>query len=192
MIRAAEDLEFVGECANGVDAVQLATALQPDVVLMDLALPEMDGIQATRAIRAMQPAAKVLVLTSFVDPDKIQGALNAGAIGYLLKTADDDEVVRAIRAAVAGKRTLAPEAAEVLISSAQAQTASHSLTDREREVLTLMSQGMNNQEIAAKLFIALPTVKFHITNILSKLGVDNRTEAVLLAIRQKLVKTDGG
>lgn len=187
MINAAPDIELVGEASNGVDAVALAAALLPDVVMMDMNLPKLDGLQATQLIRKSNPRVQVLVLSSFIEPEKVQGALNAGAVGYLIKTVDDDELIRAIRAAASGKRSLSPEAADVLITASQSQALGNTLTDREREVLGLMAQGMNNQEIAGKLFVALPTVKFHITNILSKLGADNRTEAVLIAIKQRLV-----
>jgi NarL family two-component system response regulator LiaR len=187
MIGATDDIQCVGECDNGAQAIEYARTLKPDVVIMDLAMPGMDGVKATQRIRADNPSIQVLVLTSFVDTEKVQGALQAGAIGYLMKTADDDEVIRAIRAAAAGKRVIAPEATNALVESAVARPMSVVLTDREMEVLRLMSRGMSNQEIAAQLFLALPTVKFHITNILSKMGVGNRTEAVLMAIRLKWV-----
>jgi NarL family two-component system response regulator LiaR len=187
MISAAEDIECVGECSDGAQAIECAKTLRPDVVIMDLAMPVIDGVKATQRIRADNPDVQVLVLTSYVDPERVQGALQAGAIGYLMKTADDDEVIRAIRAAAAGQRVIALEATNALVASALTRPASDVLTEREVEVLRLMAKGMSNQEIATKLFLALPTVKFHITNILSKMGMGNRTEAVLAAIRMKWV-----
>lgn len=188
MISVTADIECVGECDNGNTAVELAQVLAPDVVIMDLAMPNADGVKATQAIRANNENVQVLVLTSFIDPAKVQSALQAGAIGYLLKTANDDEVIAAIRDAAAGRAVLAREATEALIASTQqTRQANPNLTEREYEVLRLMAKGMSNQEIAKQLFLALPTVKFHITNILSKMRVDNRTEAVLLALKLKWV-----
>lgn len=187
MISMTQDIECVGECDNGDKAIEFVQSLSPDVIIMDLAMGSTDGVKATQAIRANNPLVQVLVLTSYIDPDKVQSALQAGAIGYLMKTANDDEVIDAIRAAAAGRAVLAREATEALIASAQAKPASVTLTEREHEVLWLMAKGMSNQEIAKQLFLALPTVKFHITNILSKMRADNRTEAVLMAIKLKWV-----
>lgn len=188
MISMTQDIECIGECDSGDKAIEFVQSLSPDVIIMDLAMGNTDGVKATQVIRANHPLVQVLVLTSYIDPDKVQSALQAGAIGYLMKTADDDEVIDAIRAAAAGRAVLAREATEALIASAQTKPASITLTEREHEVLRLMAKGMSNQEIAKQLFLALPTVKFHITNILSKMRVDNRTEAVLMAIKLKWVK----
>jgi NarL family two-component system response regulator LiaR len=183
-----DDLELAGEAANGAEAVRIAARIKPDVVLMDLVMPEMDGAAATRAIREQNPAIQVVALTSFKEDDLVQGALKAGAIGYLLKNVSADELVRAIRAAAAGKPTLAPEATQALINATTHPPApSDDLTEREREVLALMVEGLSNHDIAAKLYVSQSTVKFHVSSILSKLCVTNRTEAVALAVKQKLV-----
>ncbi|MCS6774785.1 MAG: response regulator transcription factor [Anaerolineae bacterium] len=188
LLSAYDDLELIGEAANGAEAVRLCEKLNPDVVLMDLVMPEMDGAAATRAIRAKNPNIQVLALTSFKEEDLVQSALRAGAIGYLLKNVTADELARAIRAARAGRGTLAPEAAQVLIeATTHPPFPGNDLTEREREVLALMVQGLSNQDIAKRLYVSQSTVKFHVSSILSKLGVSNRTEAVALATRYRLV-----
>jgi two-component system, NarL family, response regulator LiaR len=189
-ILAFDDLELVGEAASGQEAVRLCPQLQPDVVLMDLVMPEMDGATTTQKIRALCPQVQVIALTSFKEHDLVQGALQAGAIGYLLKNISADELAHAIRAAKAGKPTLAPEAAQVLIHSAthpQTPKPGFDLTEREKEVLSLMVEGLNNLEIAERLIVSRSTVKFHVSSILSKLGVASRTEAVANAIQQHLL-----
>jgi len=187
---AYDDLELAGEAGSGEEALRLCVRLQPDVVLMDLVMPGMDGATATRAIRERCPQIQVIALTSFKEEDLIEGALQAGAIGYLLKNVSADELANAIRAAHAGQPTLAPEAAQVLIQATiQPPKPGHDLTEREREILAVMVEGLNNTEIADRLFVSRSTVKFHVSNILSKLGVSSRTEAVALAVKQRLVKS---
>lgn len=183
-----DDLDFVGEASGGEEAVRLCKELKPDVVLMDLVMPEMDGAAATRAIRENCPDTQVIALTSFKEQELVEGALKAGAIGYLLKNVSADELVNAIRAAHAGRPTLAPEAAHVLIQASQNPlSVGFDLTSREREILALLVAGLSNPEIAEKLVISRSTVKFHVSSILSKLGVSTRTQAVKLAIQNKLV-----
>lgn len=184
-----DDLEFVGEASDGREAVQKCAELQPDVVLMDLVMPEMDGATATRAIQAYWPHIKVVALTSFTEDDLVQGALRAGAIGYLLKNATADELAGAVRQAAAGKPTLAPEAARVLIQANHQmhQASRFDLTDREKEVLSLMAIGLNNLEIADRLVVSRSTVKFHVSSVLCKLDAATRTEAVAIAMQYHLV-----
>ncbi len=184
-----DDLEFVGEASGGLEAVRKCPELKPDVILMDLVMPEVDGSEATRLIREACPHVQVIALTSYKEEELVQGALKAGAIGYLLKNVTADDLARAIRAAYAGRPTLAPEAAEVLIRAAtRKEEADPGLTDRELEILRLMVEGLSNPDIAKKLFVSRSTVKFHVSNVLMKLGAGSRTEAVSMAIHEKLVK----
>jgi NarL family two-component system response regulator LiaR len=187
---AYDDLELVGEAPSGERAIQLCEQLQPDVVLMDLVMPGMDGATATGLIREKCPRIQVIALTSFKEQELVEGALQAGAIGYLLKDVSADELANAIRSAAAGKPTLSPEAAQILIQSTRspAEKLGYDLTDREREVLALMVEGLNNNQIAERLVVSVSTAKFHVSSILSKLGVASRTEAVAVALQNKLVK----
>ena len=188
-IMAYDDLEFVGEAGGGAEAVKKCLEYSPDVILMDLVMPEVDGAEATRRIREACPHVQVIALTSYKEEDLVQAALKAGAISYLLKNVSAAELAQAIRAAHAGRPTLAPEAAQVLINAATRADADEEsdLTDRELEVLRLMVNGLTNPDIATKLFVSRSTVKFHVSNILMKLGASSRTEAVSLAIHSKLV-----
>lgn len=188
---AYDDLVLVGEASNGAEAIAVCAAQQPDVILMDLIMPEMDGATATRRIREHFPHVQVVALTSFKEDDLVQGVLAAGAIGYLLKNVSAEELVQAIRAAHAGRPTLAPEATRALIHSAtqsKSQPLGHDLTERERDVLALMITGMNNSGIADRLVVSRSTVKYHVSNILSKLQATSRTEAVAYALQQNLVE----
>ncbi len=187
-ISVYDDMELVAEAENGRRAVELAKKLHPDVILMDLMMPEMDGAAATGEIRRDCPQTQVVVLTSFREDDLVQRAMRSGAIAYLLKDVGADELAQAIRKAHAGKPTLAPEAAQALIrATTQGPAPGSDLTPREREVLALMVLGLNNSEIADRLVVSHSTVKFHVGSILSKLGVGNRTEAVALAVQHKIV-----
>jgi NarL family two-component system response regulator LiaR len=187
-LRVFDDLELAGEAANGEDAVQLCTRVLPDVVLMDIVMPDMDGVTATRAIRQQFPEVQVIALTSFKDKGLVQDALQAGAIGYLLKDVSADALAQAIRAAHAGRATLSPEAAQALVQAAnQPPTPGHNLTERERDVLALMAEGLSNTQIAGKLVVSPSTIKSHVSHILAKLGVASRTEAAALAVRYGLV-----
>lgn len=186
---ASDDLELVGEAGSGEEAIRRCRAAAPDVVLMDLVMPGMDGAETTRAIRQSFPQIQVIALTSFKEEDLVQRALQAGAIGYLLKNVSAGELADAIRAAKVGKPTLAPEAAQALIrASTRPPEPGHDLTEREREVLALMIKGLNNPDIADRLIVSRSTVKFHVSSILSKLGVSSRTEAVSLAMQHHIVK----
>ena len=187
-LKAFDDLELAGEAENGAAAIQLCGEILPDVVLMDMVMPDMDGVSATRAICQQFPQVQVIALTSFKEGDLVNNALEAGAIGYLLKDVSADELARAIRAAHSGRATLSPEAAQALVQTAnQPPDPGLDLTDREREVLALMVEGLNNTQIAGKLTVSPSTVKSHVSNILSKFGVASRTEAVTLALRHGLV-----
>jgi len=188
-LTAFDDLELVGEASGGDEAVRLCDQLHPDVVLMDLVMPGTDGAAATTAIRQQHPDIQVIALTSFKEDALVQRVLSAGAIGYLLKSVSADELANAIRSAYAGKPTLAPEAARALIHAAtQPRPVGWDLTAREREVLALMVEGLNNNEIADRLVISHSTAKFHVSNVLSKLEVTSRTEAVAVALQNRLIE----
>jgi len=188
-----DDLELVGEAGDGEQALTTFERVDPDVVLMDLKMPRMDGVEATRALLKRDPELRVIALTSFKDEGLIRDALDAGAIGYLLKDVDADDLADAIRAAYRGEPTLAPEAAWALFKAARrGRELGDDLTGREREVLALLVEGLTNPEIANRLYVSDSTVKTHVSNILSKLGVATRTEAVSLALQKGLIKEDTG
>ena len=187
-LKIFDDLELAGEADSGETAIQLCAKVLPDVILMDIVMPDMDGATATRLIRQRFPHVQVIALTSFKEGDLVKQALEAGAIGYLLKDVSAEELVQAIRAAHAGRVTLSPEAAQALVDTTQ-QPPAHNpkLTERELEVLKLMVEGLNNTQIAGQLMVSPSTIKSHVSNILSKLGVASRTEAVTLALRTHLI-----
>jgi DNA-binding NarL/FixJ family response regulator len=187
MLATQPDFEIVGEAGNGAEAVSQAAALRPDVVLMDLEMPLLDGIEAIRRLRAFDPAPQVVVLTAFDTDERIFGGLQAGAQGYLLKGAPRAEIFAAIRAVSAGGALIPPVVASKLLRQVRAAELPDSLTPREREVLGLVAAGLANQEIAGRLSISERTVKFHVSSILAKLGAKNRTQAVRLARERGLV-----
>lgn len=181
------DMQIVGEASDGEEAVGKCGYLQPDVVLMDLMMPKMDGIQATHAIRKQFPTVKVIALTSYQEKELVHQVILEGAISYLLKNVTGEELVAAIRKAVAGKPTMAPEITQALIRD-QFPSPGDDLTCREKEVLGLLVEGLSNPDIADRLTISRSTARAHVSNILMKLGVTNRSEAITLALRNKLVR----
>jgi len=187
-LRNEGDLELVGEARDGQEALQLCETIQPDVVLMDLIMPELGGAAATRQIRNRWPDVQVIALTSFKEQDMVRDALQAGAISYLLKNVSGDALAGAIRAAHAGRPTLAPEAVQALIQAVDPEAElGQDLTRREREVLALLIKGLTNAEMAERLIISRSTVKVHVSHILSKLDVSSREEAIAVAIQHQLV-----
>lgn len=184
-----DDLELVGQAGDGDEAVRLCRELTPDVVLMDLVMPGgVSGVDATKQVLASCPSAKVVALTSFGEDDLVHETLRAGAIGYLMKNVSADQLAEAVRAAHAGRSTLAPEAADALVRSVSSPPpGADALTARERQVLTLMADGLTNADIAERLVIGVATVKTHVSSIIAKLGVSTRTEATSIAIRRGLV-----
>lgn len=187
-LRIKPDLELVGEASDGEEALRLCERVQPDVVLMDLVMPKMDGPAAIRIIRERWPQIQIIALTSFQEKELVQGALQAGAISYLLKNVSAAGLAEAIREAFGGRPTLAPEALQALIQTGRPEPAvGHDLTPREHEVLELIVEGLSNPDIATRLFVSRSTAKAHVSNILSKLSVSNRAEAIALALQSKLV-----
>jgi len=187
-----EGIEVVGEASNGQDGIRLAQEYKPDVVLMDLVMEGMDGIETTRRLLQQVPDCKVIVLTSYLDDEKIYPVIEAGAFSYLLKTSRAQEIAQAIRAAVKGQPILESQVASKIMNRfrqpKEAAPAHQELTEREMEVLRLIASGKSNQEVADELFIGVKTVKFHVTNILAKLGVEDRTQAAIYAYRHGLVE----
>jgi two-component system, NarL family, response regulator LiaR len=186
LLMTLPDIELAAEASNGQEALERCYAKKPDVILMDLMMPVMDGIRAIRAIRQKHPEIKVVALTSFQDEHLVQGALQAGAAGYLMKNVTGEELAAAVRRAHQGRLTLSPEASQALIQSA-CPSADSDLSEREREVLAGMVEGLSNSEIAGQLVISLSTARYHISSIYRKLGVKDRTGAVKLALLRKLV-----
>jgi NarL family two-component system response regulator LiaR len=193
LLGTEKDMQVVGEAENGAEAVSKAAALKPDVILMDIVMPEMDGIEATRRITAENPGARILVLTSFAADDKVFPAVKAGALGYLLKDSTPEQLIEAIRQVHRGEPSLEPSIARKVLqelSGGAGKQATDPLTEREMEVLRLIAQGLSNKEIAAKLFVAEWTVRSHVSNILGKLHLASRTQAALYALRSGLASLD--
>lgn len=194
LLSAESGMKVVGEAANGLEAVKLAGETQPDVVLLDLVMPSMDGVQAAREIKKVYPAARILVLTSFAENHMVFSAIKAGASGYIMKDTSSDDLIQAIRDTYLGKAALGPDIARKLMEELQEGGAVDSrpneLTEREVEILQHMALGRTNQEIADELYLSERTVRTHVTNILAKLGLSNRTQAVLYALRQGIAHID--
>ena len=187
-IHGFDDFELVGEASDGEEAIAMVPTYEPDVILMDIQMPNTTGIEATKTIRSQYPDVQIIALTSFKDEELVRSAMEAGAIGYLIKNSSVQDIAAAIRQAAHGVPTLSTEATRALIKAAtQPRRPGYDLTDREYDVLALLVQGMNNSQIADKLFVGRSTVKTHVSNILSKLGVSNRLEAATLAIEYDLV-----
>jgi two-component system, NarL family, response regulator LiaR len=188
LLEDAENCQLVGQASNGIEALHLCASLQPDVVLVDLMMPEMDGVATIRKLRAAHPHLQMIALTSYIDQSLVHSALEAGANGYLLKNVTTRELLDAIQAVSIGQPALSPEAARVLINSTtRPLSVGHDLTEREHEVLLLLVEGLNNAQIADRLSISPFTVKNHVSNILSKLDVATRTEAVSMALQKHIV-----
>jgi len=188
-LSAQTDIHVIAEASNGQQAVELGLQLRPDIILMDLVMKEMDGIEATKQLIKQWPEAKVIIVTSFLDDEKVYPALEAGATSYLLKTSKAGEIAAAIRRTYEGESVLEPEVTGKMMSKMRKPSLPHEeLTAREMEILLLMTQGKTNQEIADELFIALKTVKTHVSNLLSKLDVQDRTQAVIYAFKHKLAQ----
>lgn len=187
-LQSQSDMEVVGEAVNGEEAVHMALDLRPDVILMDMVMPVMNGAEATEAIIRQWPEAKIMIVTSFLDDDKVYPALKAGAVSYILKTSKASRIADSIRETMNGTPVLEPEVMSKMMKQMRHDRVLHKdLTDREMEILLLLANGYTNQEIADELFIALKTVKTHVSNLLSKLEVHDRTQAVIYAFQHKLV-----
>jgi NarL family two-component system response regulator LiaR len=189
-LQVKPELHLVGEARDGAEALAICGEVMPDVILMDLVMPEMDGAAATKAIRGRYPSVQVIALTSFQEKNLIREALEAGAIGFLLKNVTVDELAQAIQAAHYGQSTLAPEAVQALLQpqASEAEATDYNLTEREMEVLVLLVEGLNNREIAERLFVSRATAKAHVSHILDKMGVSNRAEAIAVALRENIVQ----
>ena len=188
VLDVSEGIELIGEAGDGEEAVRICESLQPDVILMDLQMPKMDGVEATRLIHEKWPQIHIIALTSYKEKEYVEGVLKAGATSYLLKNVSAEELVSAINKVVLDQPSLSPEAAQVLIQTVNDPSQPGTdLTDREHEILALMVEGKSNSEISESIFITQATVKYHVSNILSKLGVTSRTEAVVIAIKNNLV-----
>jgi DNA-binding NarL/FixJ family response regulator len=181
LLGTEDDIEVIGDAGDGAEAITMAADLHPDVILMDLSMPVVDGIEATSVIMAASPEVHVIVLTTFSDRERILGSLEAGATGYVLKDADPDELITAIRAAVAGGSPLDPRAARVLLDAGRTRRALPALSPREEEVLRLVATGLANKQVSRRLGISERTVKAHLTNVFQQLGVTDRTQAALWA-----------
>ncbi|RUL46524.1 MULTISPECIES: response regulator transcription factor [Lysinibacillus] len=194
-LKTQKDIEVVGEAKNGLEAVELVEALQPDIVLMDLVMPEMDGISATRKIKSKWPAINILMLTSFSDKDHVLPALEAGAAGYQLKDIEPDDLVNSIRQIMSGENILHPVANSQLEKTLREEEnlphVKNTLTPREKDVLAELTKGKSNREIASSLFVTEKTVKTHISNIFTKLEVQDRTQAALYAVKHGLTEVSG-
>ena len=190
-LKTQKDIEVVGEAKNGLEAVELVASLKPDIVLMDLVMPEMDGIQATKKIKKQWPTIQILMLTSFSDKDHVLPALQAGASGYQLKDIEPDELVESIRTIMRGEHTIHPEATTQLEEGENLPHVLNPLTPREQDVLAELTKGKSNREIASSLFVTEKTVKTHISNIFTKLEVQDRTQAALYAVKHGLTEGSG-
>ena len=189
LLLAFDDLEFVAEAHSGEEAVKLCSKATPDVVLMDMKMTGMDGVATTKAIKESHPSVHVLALTSFYDAELVRRALDAGAVGYMLKDASKEELADAIRAAQAGRTTLSPNAASALAQKMDVlNSIGNDLTEREREVLTLLTEGLSNSQIAERLKRSPFTIRHHVSQVISKLGAANRAEAAALAVKHKLLR----
>ncbi|MBN1298573.1 MAG: response regulator transcription factor [Actinobacteria bacterium] len=181
-----DDIEIVGEAENGAEAIAMCKISNPDIVLMDLVMPEVDGVEATRKILQSQPSIKIIILTSFIDKNLLENSLKAGAIGYVLKNISGESLIKTLRNANMGKSTLSSEASDFLISRLKnSQSANYYLTNQEKKILEDLIQGLSNKQIAQAETLSISTVKFHVSNILSKLGAASRAEAISIALKNK-------
>jgi NarL family two-component system response regulator LiaR len=187
VLNSVEDIALIAQGSNGKEALQLCEEHQPDLILMDVVMPVMSGLEATKLIHQRYPHIKILVLSSFQDDESVRAMLQHGAVGYILKGSLIDDLVNTIRITHSGKAVFSSEIASTLLNSAQPKVQDFGLTGRELEILQLMTEGLNNGEIAAKLVISPSTVKFHIANILHKMNVETRAEAIVLAAKNNLV-----